>query len=134
MTSAFHDQPVVRLAFGSELPEGWTESPLEHLVIHALGGEWGGAVDEGLRRGWTPVSVLRGTDFRGWEESRGSRAAERSIKPRSLERRRLEEGDIVVEISGGGPDQPVGLFSVEDRKSRQSRLSHSLNNGPERLI
>jgi type I restriction enzyme S subunit len=120
MTSAFHDQPVVRLAPGSELPEGWTEAPLAELVVHALGGEWGAAVDEGLRRGWTPVSVLRGTDFREWEESRGRRAAERAVKPSSLDRRRLEEGDIVVEISGGGPDQPVGRTLLIDKQALDS--------------
>ena len=108
--------------FESALREGWTEATLAELVVHALGGEWGAAPEEAARRGWTRVSVLRGTEFRDWNRARGATAAERAIKPSSLARRQLRAGDIVVEISGGGPDQPVGrTLRVDDEALRAAR-------------
>lgn len=90
---------------GRILPEGWAEVSLQEIVVHALGGEWGeGEAAPGL----VEVGVVRGTEFREWARDKGSTAAVRWIKKVSLEKRRLETGDIVVEISGGGPEQPVG--------------------------
>lgn len=108
MTSAFHD-PVE-----SELREGWTEVVLEELVIHALGGDWGVPGDGDLPSGHVRVSVLRGTEFKEWEDERGRTAAERAITRASLERRVLRSGDLVIEISGGGPGQPVGRSLLVD--------------------
>jgi type I restriction enzyme S subunit len=90
------------------LPEGWAEATLAELAIHVLGGEWGQpdlpvADPESVR-----VRVVRGTEFRDWERAKGSTAAVRRIPPASLDRRRLAEGDLVVETSGGGVRQPVG--------------------------
>ncbi|MES1242379.1 MAG: restriction endonuclease subunit S [Acidobacteriota bacterium] len=118
MTSAFHDPEQAE----SELREGWTETPLEELVIHALGGEWGDPADGDLPSGHVRVSVLRGTEFREWEEERGRTAAERSVTRASLERRELRPGDLVIEISGGGPDQPVGrTLLIDEAAVRQAR-------------
>jgi type I restriction enzyme S subunit len=118
MTSAFHDPEQVE----GELREGWTEAVLEELVIHALGGEWGVAGDEELPPGHVRVSVLRGTEFKEWDDDKGRTAAERAIAGPSLERRELRPGDLVVEISGGGPDQPVGRsLMVDEDAVRQAR-------------
>ena len=110
MTSAFHDPEQVE----NELREGWTEAVLEELVIHALGGEWGEAADGDLPAGHVRVSVVRGTEFKEWEDDRGRTAAERAVTRASLERRELRPGDLVIEISGGGPDQPVGRSLLID--------------------
>jgi type I restriction enzyme S subunit len=118
MTSAFHDPEQVE----SELREGWTEAVLEELVIHALGGVWGIPADGDLPSGYARVSVLRGTEFKEWEDERGRTAAERAVTDASLERRELRSGDLVIEISGGGPDQPVGrILLVDDEAVKQAR-------------
>lgn len=119
MTSAFHD-PVE-----SELREGWTEAVLEELVIHVLGGVWGSPGDEEVPSGHVRVSVLRGTEFKEWDEERGRTAAERAVTRASLERRELRPGDLVIEISGGGPDQPVGRILLIDETAVQ-RARHPL--------
>ncbi|HEX3128993.1 MAG TPA: restriction endonuclease subunit S [Thermoanaerobaculia bacterium] len=118
MTSAFHDPEQVE----SELREGWSEAVLEELVIHALGGEWGVPADEDLPSGHVRVSVLRGTEFREWDDERGRTAAERAVTRASLERRVLQPGDLVIEISGGGPDQPVGRsLLIDEQAVKQAR-------------
>jgi type I restriction enzyme S subunit len=94
-----------------DLPEGWEEVTLADLAVHVLGGEWGQPdTPEAPDRdsGGVRVRVLRGTEFRDWERSKGRTAALRRLSPKRLERRRLEVGDLVVEISGGGVHQPVG--------------------------
>ncbi len=121
MTSAIHD-PADEIG---SLCEGWTEVVLEDLVVHALGGDWGVPGDghpDALPPDFVRVSVLRGTEFKSWDEDKGSTAAERAVSLGSLERRELRAGDLVVEISGGGPDQPVGRSLLIDEEAlRQAR-------------
>jgi type I restriction enzyme S subunit len=118
MTSAFHDPEQVE----GELREGWAEAVLEELVIHALGGEWGVSGEEEIPEGHVRVSVLRGTEFKEWDDWKGRTAAERVITRSSLERRQLRAGDLVIEISGGGPDQPVGRsLRVDEEALEQAR-------------
>lgn len=105
---------------GDELPEGWGETPLEEIVDHILGGDWGTAVS-GQGDGESRVRVIRGTDFKSWTSQRGATAPIRAIKESSLQKRRLKDGDIVLEVSGGGPDQPVGRSLLVD----ESTLSFS---------
>jgi type I restriction enzyme, S subunit len=119
MTSLISDWTIGRRA--GELPEGWTETALEEIVVHALGGEWGeeperADTDAGLVR----VSVVRGTEFRDWKRGKGKDAALRAIKKDSLEKRRLAPGDLVVEISGGGAGQPVGRTLLIDEAALSS--------------
>jgi len=96
-----------------ELPHGWAEAQLNEVVQSALGGDWG--IDAGEKTaGFEMVKVIRGTDFRSWSRDKGTNAAVRLIKASSLEKRRLMKGDIVLEVSGGGPDQPVGRTVLID--------------------
>ncbi len=118
MTRATRDAQELA-QFERRSPGGLGRSYPDELVVHALGGEWGVAPEEAERRGWTRVSVLRGTEFRDWNRARGATAAERAIKPQSLAKRELRAGDIVVEISGGGPDQPVGRTLRIDEEALQ---------------
>ncbi|OGM11966.1 hypothetical protein A2Z22_04770 [Candidatus Woesebacteria bacterium RBG_16_34_12] len=80
---------------------------LSELIEFAIGGDWGKdisfATDE-----YVPVKVIRGTEFANWNTNKANSAAIRKIKISSLEKRRLRAGDLIVEISGGGPSQPVG--------------------------
>jgi len=89
------------------LPEGWAGARFEDLFVHVLGGDWGKSPDS-APEDWVDVSVVRGTEFRDWDNAKGRSAAHRRVKPSAFERRRLKPGDLVIEISGGGPDQPVG--------------------------
>src|SRR5947209_2431305 len=99
-----------------ELPEGWTPASLRELVVHSLGGDWGKAWNEAITH-TEACSVIRGTEYRTWARSRAAGAAERYLKPASLERRRLREGDLVIEVSGGGPNQSVGRVLLIDSEA-----------------
>jgi type I restriction enzyme S subunit len=116
----FYERPLPNLARdGSVLPEGWADVSLEEIVVHAIGGEWGEAEEApGLEK----VSVIRGTEFREWARDRGATAAVRWIRRSRLDKRRLQAGDIIVEISGGGPDQPVGrTLRIDEEALRRAK-------------
>jgi type I restriction enzyme S subunit len=113
MTSAVSDWEIGRRE--GELPEGWAEATLEEIVVHKLGGEWGKDPSEVAESAeMVRVRVIRGTEFRNWERDKGATAEERVIKRKSLARRQLAVGDLVVEVSGGGATQPVGRTLLID--------------------
>lgn len=87
--------------------------PLKELVDFSLGGDWGKNPDEKLED-YVKVKVVRGTEFANWWKHKANTAALRQIKKSSFEKRQLKSGDLVVEVSGGGPSQPVGRIVVID--------------------
>ena len=91
----------------NQLPEGWKVAPLKELIDYVIGGDWG--KDENYQdEKFTLVNCIRGAEFRYWTEEKGATASLRRIKISSLKNRQIKEGDILIEISGGGPEQPVG--------------------------
>lgn len=97
-----------------ELPDGWVTSPLREVTSYTLGGDWGKGPDDHAP-GSVKVGVVRGTEFKNWSSQRASTAATRFLKPSSIEKRHLRPGDLVVEVSGGGPQQPVGrVLRIDD--------------------
>jgi type I restriction enzyme S subunit len=89
------------------IPDVWELSPLESLFVHIIGGDWGQDTDY-KDPDYVEVFCIRGAEFKLWNRNRGSTASLRKIKSSSLATRSLQLGDILIEISGGGPDQPVG--------------------------
>lgn len=90
-----------------QFPETWDSIPLDHLAVYVLGGDWGKNADYD-DPDYVRVRCIRASELRDWKSNHGSTAALRKIKKSSLARRQLRDGDIVVEVSGGGPEQPVG--------------------------
>ncbi|PWQ92495.1 restriction endonuclease subunit S [Leucothrix pacifica] len=85
----------------------WSESALDCLLVHVIGGDWG--KDEAFNEeGFESVYCIRGSEFKLWKQNLGSTAVLRKVKLSSLKTRQLKVGDILIEISGGGPEQPVG--------------------------
>ncbi len=84
--------------------KGWNTLPLIGVVEHSIGGVWGGetGTDE------VEVTVVRSTEFTKRGFLNFETGVPRSIKASQLKSRELKEGDILLEKSGGGPDQPVG--------------------------
>lgn len=90
-----------------QLPEGWETQPLQSLLSYVIGGDWG--KDENYNdENFILVNCIRGAEFRNWKNDKASTAALRKIKISSLQNRQIQEDDILIEISGGGPEQPVG--------------------------
>ena len=89
------------------LPINWSTIELDELILFAIGGDWG--QDPNLNdTDFALVYCIRGAEIRNWNENKGQSASLRKVKTTSIEKRQLIDGDILVEISGGGPEQPVG--------------------------
>lgn len=98
-----HGQPRVRL---SSLVEG------------TIGGTWGESTPTSASN--TEVRVVRGAEFRNWAEQRAKNAPRRWVRDKQAAARVLREGDLVLEVSGGGPDQPVGRTILIDKDALAS--------------
>lgn len=86
----------------SDIPEDWLSKPLRSLLEKQFSGDWGS--DEGEQA----VSVLRSTNFTSSGALDFSDVATRYFNQDKAETFGLKKGDLLVERSGGGPDQPVG--------------------------
>ena len=95
-------------------PDGWITTPLESLIVYFIGGDWGKAPETPINY-FESVYCIRGAEFRHWNTEKGKTASLRIVKQSSLVNRKLIENDILVEISGGGPEQPVGRTVIIDK-------------------
>jgi type I restriction enzyme S subunit len=84
--------------------DGWAEVSLMKLLSQSVGGVWGSDPDTDQEE----VTVVRSTEFSKSGILRYKTGVARSIKSSQLSTRELSAGDILLEKSGGGPDQPVG--------------------------
>lgn len=97
-----------------EVPNKWQHIPLEQLLEFVTGGDWG--KDETYEDAdFDFAYCIRGSEIKNWDEDKGKTASLRKVKRTSIESRKLKEGDILVEISGGGPEQPVGRTVLIDK-------------------
>jgi len=91
---------------------GERREPVVNLLSHTIGGVWGSepSTDE------VDVDIVRSTNFTADGRLDYTNSARRSISERALVSRRLHSGDILLEKSGGGPNQPVGrvVFVAEE--------------------
>ena len=105
-----------------ELNNHWINIPLEDLTVHVIGGDWGKESDF-IEDGYEAVACIRGSEFKHWKIDFGRKAVIRKIKISSMKTRALLKGDILVEISGGGPEQPVGrTVLISDTVLKQHNL------------
>ncbi|MBZ6071454.1 restriction endonuclease subunit S [Aeromonas schubertii] len=87
--------------------QDWEVCQLDDLLCYVIGGDWGKEPDH-EDENYELVACIRGAEFKNWKNDTGATAVSRKIKRSSLENRNLQPGDILIEISGGGPEQPVG--------------------------
>lgn len=82
--------------------------PLIDLVGKPISGEWGD--------GEGNIKVLRTTNFTNEGCLRLNDVVTRSIDSKKVEKKKLIKGDIIIEKSGGSPNQPVGrvVYFEED--------------------
>lgn len=106
-----------------ELPKSWRASELDNLLIFILGGDWGKALDID-DPDYVEVKCIRASEIKNWDTEKGLTAANRKIKKNSLLSRELRENDIIVEISGGGPEQPVGRTVLIDKTVLSQNSEH----------
>lgn len=95
------------------VPKGWKLVPFGDLLSHTIGGDWGSdAPDE---KNDTRVAIIRGTDIPDLQSGGANRVPIRYTSAKKLASRAIQDGDIVLEVSGGSKDQPTGrsLYMTE---------------------
>ncbi len=99
------------------LPDGWRMGTLGEVVEQTIGGDWGKEQPEG---NYThKVLCIRGADTSSLKICRNGQIPIRYILPKKLQNRKLLQGDVVVEISGGTPTQSTG------RSAQMNRIADS---------
>lgn len=96
---------LVDSEFG-EVPRGWEHIPFGSLLESTIGGDWGKDIPEDDHS--EVVSIIRGTDFPDVSSGGIGKVPTRYTTAKKLASRQLQDGDIVLEISGGSPTQPTG--------------------------
>ncbi|WP_181801286.1 restriction endonuclease subunit S [Streptomyces shenzhenensis] len=89
-----------------DAPVQWTRGRIKNLIASSNNGTWG---DEPVEDG-SDVHCIRAADFdRVGRRAEVNGAPLRSIDASSLRRHLLHPGDLILEKSGGGEKQPVGM-------------------------
>ena len=104
-TAALFPDALVDSELG-EIPEGWRAEPFGNLLTKTIGGDWG--KEEPDDKHTEKVKILRGTDLPNVYAGSDGKVPTRYVDPKKLATRKLEAGDIVIEVSGGSPTQPTG--------------------------
>ena len=91
-----------------DIPNNWHVKPLKSLLSSHYPGAWG------EERGASMSKVLRSTNLTANGRLDLSDVAARSLKPEVAALLMPKSGDILLERSGGGPDQPVGRIGFVD--------------------
>ena len=86
----------------------WPVKTLGDLLEVSIGGIWGSEAGEDE----VDVFVYRSTELIKDGQLKDELTVRRSITARQLDSRKLEEGDLLLEKSGGGPKTPVGRVGL----------------------
>ena len=76
-------------------------------ICEIITGEWGTEIKENSQN---IVSVIRTTNFlnNGKIDIQNKELVKREMDKNKIEQKKLKKGDIIIEKSGGSPNQPVG--------------------------
>ena len=88
------------------IPSSFHVIKMRDAFEYNIGGGWGN--DEEDKEYSIPAFVIRGTDFPRVSKGDLSSCPLRFHKPSNYSSRKLKEDDIILEVSGGTAEQPVG--------------------------
>lgn len=88
------------------MPKGWSSETFGSLLEGSIGGDWG--KDAPDIEHTQNVAIIRGTDIPNLTDGLTGKVPARYVKPKKASSRLLQDGDIVIEVSGGSPTQPTG--------------------------
>ena len=87
------------------VPEEWSKNPIQDFISYEIGGGWGEELQN--EKSMIPAYVIRGTDIKGLVNGQLQSVPYRYHTAGSLETRKLLDGDIVFEVSGGSKTEGV---------------------------
>jgi type I restriction enzyme, S subunit len=93
--------------------------PILDLVEQSFSGEWGTEPSEEPK-----IKVIRNTNFTNEGKLNLNDVVERSIPKNKILLKSLKYGDIIIEKSGGSPNQPVGRVVFYDQKDGEYLFSN----------
>lgn len=96
----YEDTPIV-----DGVPEGWKRYLVSDIVEYEIGGGWG--EDTVTEKCDNPAYVVRGTDLYGITHGNISGIPFRYHATNNLKSRKLVDGDIIFEVSGGSKTEGV---------------------------
>ena len=88
------------------IPHGWKVGVLGDLTSFVIGGDWGAT--EPMADETVSCYCIRGADIPSLQSGGVGKMPTRFLKPSSVEKRQLADGDLAIEISGGSPTQCTG--------------------------
>ncbi|OOB75711.1 MULTISPECIES: restriction endonuclease subunit S [Clostridium] len=91
------------------IPKGWEVGIFREYTDTVLGGDWGKEKPQGNYT--KEVYCLRGADIPEVREGKKGALPKRYILQKNYNNKKLSQGDLVVEISGGSPTQSTGRIS-----------------------
>ncbi|KEH94190.1 restriction endonuclease subunit S [Clostridium botulinum] len=91
------------------IPKGWKVGTFREYTDSVLGGDWGKEKPQGNYT--KEVYCLRGADIPEVREGKKGALPKRYILEKNYNNKKLSQGDLVVEISGGSPTQSTGRIS-----------------------
>jgi type I restriction enzyme S subunit len=89
-----------------KIPASFNMKKMQDVFEYYIGGGWGNDVSD--KDFSEEASVIRGTDFPYVKKGDLSTCPVRYHKASNYRSRKLEDGDIILEVSGGTAEQPVG--------------------------
>ena len=110
--ATFVDSPL------GPIPSDWRAIATRDVVASYIGGGWGSETEDSTHS--VRAAVIRGTDLPKSRIGDLSTVPQRFHKVSNAKSRLLNAGDIVMEVSGGSNDQPVGrAFLVSESTVRR---------------
>lgn len=88
------------------LPEGWKKVSLRNYLVSHIGGGWGKETNESAYP--IQAAVIRATDMEAIRNGNVKDVPVRWHSASNFQKRKLEVGDIVFEVSGGSKEAGVG--------------------------
>ena len=92
------------------VPQGWRKVSLSELIEYEIGGDWG--EDQPTEKCDLPAYVIRGTDLYDVTHGNAKSIPYRFHAKGNLDSRKLQDGDIVFEVSGGSKNEGVARTAL----------------------
>ena len=92
------------------VPKGWKKVPLGDLIDYEIGGGWG--EDQPTEKCDQPAYVIRGTDLYDVTHGNAKSIPYRFHAKSNLDSRKLQDRDIVFEVSGGSKNEGVARTAL----------------------
>jgi len=96
------------------------EFKIKDLITNKISGEWGKEPLQG-----EGIKIIRTSNFTNLGVIDYDDIVYREISPNKISQKKLKRGDIIIEKSGGSPNQPVGRVVFFDLDSNENYLCNN---------